>query len=99
MLNHYSGKGVIYLLLSILYMAPELSEKNNSKYILCAAGILCIIGDFKYDKQDEDHKYELKKITTDEGSISTGDVKNNELTTESDLTKKPSNPYDYPEDF
>jgi hypothetical protein len=86
-------------------MAPELQEKSNSRYVILCAGILCILGDFKYDKEEKKNAKEINKPkaipsvdkvdTTNESKIT------NDLNNVSDLesNKKPANPYDYPEDF
>ena len=71
--------------------------------MLCA-GILCILGDFKYDKEDKKlikNSNELNIHTYDKPDT-VNECKNEiNINNSSDLeiNKKPSNPYDYPEDF
>ena len=83
-------------------MAPELEEKSNSRYIMLCAGILCILGDFKYDKKDrKNSNLKMKNESSNEKNITNENNVSNELNNVSDLesNKKPNNPYDYPEDF
>lgn len=91
-------------------MAPELEEKSNSRYILLCAGILCMLGDIKYDKEEKKNEIkqdniqieskqipsEEKNETTNESKIMTNVLNN---TVDLELSKRTCNPYEYPEDF
>lgn len=50
MITHFSGKGFIFILISILFMNPLLgNQQNYSGYMLLCVGILSVLADLKFD--------------------------------------------------
>ena len=86
-------------------MAPELEETSNPKFVLLCTGILCILGDFTYDKEEKNlgnKKNDLKNISCNEKTNCNNESKIITIpydTSELETSKKTSNPYDYPDDF
>ncbi len=55
MITHFSGKGIIFIFISIIFMNPLLgNQQNYSGYMLLCVGILSIIADFKLDLSKKD---------------------------------------------
>lgn len=49
-LTHYTGKGIITILLSFIYMSPSRgNQQNYSAILLFTCGIVCILADFNYN--------------------------------------------------
>jgi hypothetical protein len=58
-LTHYSGKGVTFILTSIIYMSHSFgTQQNLSAYLLFFVGIILIVIDCKFDNQNEKSPYE-----------------------------------------
>ena len=105
-----SGKGIIFILISILFLNPLLgNQQEYSAYLLLSVGILCILADFKFDKNEEK---DLLKTEIKSGKINavTLDSNRNENNADMDVVvdisdtieSKPvesNNPYDIPDDF
>ena len=50
MITHFSGKGILFILISIIFMNPLLgNQQNYSGYMLLCVGILSIFADLNFD--------------------------------------------------
>jgi len=111
-ITNFTGKGIIFILISIIFMNPLLgNQQNYSGYMLLCVGILSIIADFKLDL----NKIEIKKLLKleeqtpkmiqidieNDKNHSNSDNFTREVKIEISETEKPKidNPYDIPEDF
>ncbi len=102
-ITHYSGKGLIFILISFIFMSHQLGiQQNYSAYLLFSVGILLIASDCKLVSNDENSnkignsnkiEIEVLKICDTEmnKSLDDFDVKPSK--------KNSANPYDAPEDF
>jgi hypothetical protein len=53
-ISHYPGKGIIFILVSIIYMSHSLgNQQNYSAYLLFAVGIILIAADCKLVREDK----------------------------------------------
>jgi hypothetical protein len=112
-LTNYTGKGILFILVSIIYMSPCMDDQQNySSYLLFVAGIILIVADRReisgnpnVQKASENNVSNHNKINNDlyESSPITNEHRNVVLTVsvESDATppKKTVNPYEIPDDF
>ena len=110
-ITYLTGKGVIFILISILFLNPLLGNQQvYSAYLLLSVGILCILADFNFDKNEEKNliKGEIKshKITplpSESERCNKDDVVIEFSSTENESkeskTVENNNPYDIPDDF
>jgi len=53
-LNHYTGKGFIYIVIAIIYLSPSLgNQQNYSAYLLLCVGLISIFADCKFEREQK----------------------------------------------
>jgi hypothetical protein len=104
-ITHYHGKGIVFILISVLYMSHSLgTQQNYSAYLMFAVGIILIAADYKFVAEDEEKK-ELVKFNNNKGvmrvEITDGDSNRTEGDVKIEVPPKKvsTNPYDIPDDF
>jgi uncharacterized protein YacL len=59
-MTHYTGKGIIFILISLIYMSHSFgNQQNYSAYLLFFVGIILVVIDCKFDNEYEKTPYEL----------------------------------------
>lgn len=108
LMTHFTGKGIIFILISIIFMNPMLGNQQNfSAYLLFCVGILSILTDLKFENKINKNNNLLtnEKISKDilDVDLENGlnEVNNKVMNTETVEVKngKVDNPYEIPEDF
>jgi len=58
LVTHYSGKGILYILISIIYFSPSLgNQQAYSAYLFLFVGILGLFADCKLDKENKNSNF------------------------------------------
>lgn len=58
LVTHYSGKGILYILISIIYLSPSLgNQQSYSAYLFLFVGIVGLFADCKLDKENKNSKF------------------------------------------
>jgi hypothetical protein len=83
LITHYTGKGVLFIMVSFIYFSPSLgNQQNYSAYLLFFVGLICLFADCR--------------VTTDPEATTGAGLPVAVLVHED---KPSNNPYDIPEDF
>jgi hypothetical protein len=103
-LTHYSGKGIILILISVLFMSHTLdNQQNYSAYFLLVVGILYLLADWNWkkdsDKENEIHVVNRKRNDNFENKFDNVDHEKNDRCITVETSKPSANPYDIPDDF
>ena len=100
-ITHYQGKGIIFILISIIYMSHSLgNQQNYSAYLLFAVGLLLIAADCKFVQETEEVSPALEKQVEINIVPQYSQRENNYEENKIEIPKKvASNPYDIPDDF
>ena len=89
-ITHYRGKGIVFILLSMIYFSPSLgNQQNYSASLLFSVGIVSFFAEIQFNK-DSMNLDENVEIKATEECINNTTVLN---------VEKKSNPYDIPDDF
>ena len=111
LISNYSGKGIIFLMLSIIYVSPDVGiHQNISGYCLLTMGIICLLADVNWGKKnDKNEKSKLKEVKNNENKNTEINIINNTESNEMEINfnqytrenqgAKVNNPYEIPEDF
>jgi hypothetical protein len=112
MITHYSGKGALFILISIIFMSHTLdTQQNYSAYLLFTVGCILICADCKFYVQEERSPFEIameRSKNKAEQYVETlsvnieNPIEKNSSNNSAELTNvKPItvNPYDIPDDF
>lgn len=83
MITHFTGKGIIFILISIIFMNPLLgNQQNYSGYMLFCVGILSILTDFKLE-MSKSNLNQLIKLEKESPRIMLTDIENGNVHTSS----------------
>jgi hypothetical protein len=100
-LTNYTGKGIINILVSFIYMSPSRgTQQNYSAILLFACGIVCIIADYKPSNPKTAFELAIERSKGKRTSINEEPMKSEiKIEIVDNTTKKVDNPYDVLEDF
>ena len=114
LITNLTGKGIIFILISILFLNPLLgNQQMYSAYLLLSVGILSILADLKFEK-NEDKNLLRTEIKSKKISVLPIDTERCESNTNKDIildysetetqekeikNQENNNPYDIPDDF
>jgi hypothetical protein len=110
MLTNLTGKGLIFILISILFLNPLLGNQQvYSAYFLLSVGILSIIADLKFEKNEEKNllkkeikSHKISSIPLESERCESYNNKDAIMDINETKESKPvenNNPYDIPDDF
>jgi hypothetical protein len=98
MIRHFTGKGILYLLVSVFYLTKPLrDEAFTSLILLISVGLICLMGDIRLVKKNSTIIENLEKS----GNLTMKTSEINVISTEESVIpncKKAFNPYDPPGD-
>ena len=112
-ITNYKGKGILFILVSVIYMSPSMDDQNNySSYMLFLAGTILIIADRNRNSEISNPHTGLEIYASNDNKASkdlcelspiTSGQRNGVLTVtvvnESNPPRKTLNPYEIPDDF
>lgn len=112
-ITNYKGKGILFILVSIIYMSPSMDDQNNySSYLLFLAGTILLIADRNRNSDNSNQPISSGNFASNDNKASndlcesspitsgqrTGVISIN-LVNDSTPPKKTLNPYEIPDDF